>query len=350
MFSKGAPADAGNEKLTVAFLSKKSSWVPSYGNSTIRGTDFFFNLEKGLSGVSYPGPIAIEADQNLLALCEAAKGYILSKPEALDGVVHFQNGDRYRYRVVQSVEGKMASLRRLPSKACTIEELGPHEAIAALGMHKHLLSGGLVIVSGETGQGKSTLAAAMLKSRMEKFGSFCLTVEDPPEMPLHGRHGNGFCIQTDAKGDFAESMKGALRSFPAQSGSMLLLGEARDALSAAEALRASANGHLVFLTIHGTDPIWSLKRFVLMASASRTISENEALNLVSSSFRLCVQQRVKHLLGGVKLIENVILASRGSASPVANRIRDGRFETLSTLLAQQQTDAAAGRFTMFDAA
>ena len=336
------------ETVAIQVLGKRSQWVPDFGASpTAFACDLFFTLDtEKIQGICYPGPISIESNSTLIDLCKEARSLVTGNSR-LDGILTLEGETRssFRYRILDhTVAGRMVSLRRMPKFVPTVEELGCHESVKTLAMHKYLTQGGLVIVSGETGQGKSTIVASIIKSRMIHFGTFGLTVEDPPEMPLHGKHGSGYCIQTDARGDFSGALKGALRSYPAQSGSILLVGEARDSESAAEALRASANGHLVFLTMHGLDPIWTLKRFVLLASASKSISEVEALNLLSSSFRLCIHQKIRILSGG-RSVETVVLASKGASSPVANRMRDGRFETLSTILAQQQQECLRGEAT-----
>ena len=53
-----------------------------------------------------------------------------------------------------------------------------------------------------------------------------------------------------------------MRCYPTSSGNMLYVGETRDPETATELIRIVTNGHLVFTTIHGSDIVSSLKRFI----------------------------------------------------------------------------------------
>jgi len=166
-------------------------------------------------------------------------------------------------------------------------------------MHERLGAGGLILICGETGNGKSTTCASAIKSRMQKFGNFGLTVEDPPEFPLHGKQGEfGRCIQTEVRsGDFANALKGAMRCYPTMNGSILFVGETRDHETASEVLRVATNGHLVFTTIHGTDIISSIKRFISLATANRSSSEADIKGIFASSMRMVLHQRLRDVPG-----------------------------------------------------
>lgn len=204
-------------------------------------------------------------------------------------------------------------------------------------LHERLNSGGLVIISGETGQGKSTTCAALIRARLERYSSFCLTLENPPELPLHGLHGErGICVQTDVRsGGFGEALRGAVRCYPTQGNSMLFVGEVRDPETAGEALRIAINGHLVVTSIHGGDIVSSMKRMLSLAQSYQNMGEAEAKSVFSSAFRLIVHQRLKDGANGEKRLEAQGLFSPSYASPVANRIRQGQLEGLSTDIQQQ---------------
>ena len=336
------------DQVSIRLLGKKTNWQPVFGKGSCSFiTDLYVALETvGAEGICYPGPLPIESNQSIESYAKKLRSLVSDKSK-VDGIISLDD-DFFRYKIINTIKGRFAAFRRMSNYIPNLKELCVHDAVESILSHKYLQSGGLVILSGETGQGKTTLAAAALKTRMEMYGTFCLTVEDPPELPLQGVHGKGFCIQSDADGNYAEALKGALRSYPAQSSSILFVGEVRDAESAAEALRASANGHLVFITMHGINTIWTLKRLALMASSSQTISETEALSLLSGAFRACIHSKIKQLPTG-KATEVSIVTSKGSSSPAANRIRDGRMETLATIIEQQLNECERGNYaSLFD--
>ena len=253
-----------------------------------------------------------------------------------------KDSDRvYRGHRIQTVSGNIYSLRKVPSYIPEFSKLGLHVGVQKILMDDRLSSGGLVIISGETGQGKSTTCASFLKARLEKFGSFCLTLENPPELPLHGFHGNGdsrgVCVQTEVQaGMFGEALRGAVRCYPTQGNSILFVGEVRDPETAGEALRIAMNGHLVVTSIHGADIISSLKRMMALAYAYPGMGESEARSVFSSAFRLIVHQKLRDSVNESKKLDASILFSSHGASSVANRLRDGKLEGLSTEIQQQE--------------
>lgn len=105
---------------------------------------------------------------------------------------------------------------------------------------------GIVLICGPTGAGKSTTAAAMLKTLHKKLGDTrkIITVEDPPEYVLEGITQ----IKVDEKFslDFGEALRLIFRHDP----DVIFVGEIRDEKTLATALRACQTGHLVFATVH----------------------------------------------------------------------------------------------------
>lgn len=305
-------------------------------------TDWYIPENDPVSGYVYPGPIKIKENGNVihraLNLVEICKEKNTEEFSIKDG------GECFRGHRIDTVEGYVYSLRKVPNTIPEFARLGFDKSVQSLMLHKKLMTGGLVLVCGETGQGKSTTCSSFIKARLEKFGSFCLTLENPPEAPLHGSHGsNGICIQTDVKsGSFGEALRGAVRCYPTQGNSILFVGEIRDPETAGEALRIAVNGHLVISSLHGGDIISSLKRFTSLAYSYNNMSEIEARSLFSTSLRLVVQQRLIDLPGGKKM-DAKILFSPGTSSPVANRIRQGHIDSLSTDVQQQEELISRGQ-------
>lgn len=197
----------------------------------------------------------------------------------------------YRVTLIKSVDGMIAKCRSQPRVLIPLPDLGLPPTIRNLVQSRRLCSGGLILVVGAIGSGKTTTCAAIGKSRVESYGGVLLTIEDPAELPMHGRIGKGLCIQYEIenKEDFLEAGRLALRCYPADKDGILFIGEIRDSESAQLALRASLDGRLVLATMHGDSVPSALKRIVSYAS---DIKKEEAEMLLYTGFRLCLHQKM----------------------------------------------------------
>ncbi len=100
--------------------------------------------------------------------------------------------------------------------------------------------GGLILVTGPTGSGKTTTLYASLRHGHRRIH----TIEDPIEYALPGIHQS----QPNATLDltFAELLRGIVRQEP----DVIMIGEIRDAETAQTAVSAANSGHLVLATLH----------------------------------------------------------------------------------------------------
>lgn len=243
----------------------------------------------------------------------------------------------YRGHRDKTVNHPLLALRRHPTECPKLEELNLPRFWGELLMQPRLLRGGLVLIAAVTGQGKSTTIAGMVKSRLERYAGFCRSIEDPPELPLHGTHGNGICIQTPVDAShgrtgFAEALRAALRSFPAlpSGGTICVVGEVRDAETASVLLQAAVNGHLVITTVHANDINTACSRIASLASGA--MPEQMARELLASGLIYGIHQNLTfdNSQTGWKRgrIGGDLLASFDNASPVASMIREGAFKSI----------------------
>jgi len=198
-------------------------------------------------------------------------------------------GTYFRIENVQSIDGGIYCLRRMPQRVPSIHNLSfDHRFIQY--MLSLASSSGLILWGGSTGSGKTTAISALLSEYLNLLGGFAYTIEDPAEMPLDGEYqafngSLGFCKQTEIRGDnWGESLKSALRSRPRY----ILIGEIRTPDAAKECLRAAISGHLVLTTIHAssiTDAISSLVKY-----ASYSMSESSAYDILSRGILAVVKQ------------------------------------------------------------
>ncbi|MBU2896047.1 ATPase, T2SS/T4P/T4SS family [Vibrio hepatarius] len=235
----------------------------------------------------------------------------------------------YRVTMIKSVDGTMAECRAQPRQLISLSKLGLPPQVKNWTLNERLCKGGLILVVGAVGSGKTTTCAAIAKARVELFGGVLLTIEDPAELPMHGRIGNGLCVQyeIETKEDFLEAGRLALRCYPADKAGIMFIGEIRDSKSASLALRASLDGRLVVATIHGDSVISALQR--LISYSTEEMSINEAYSLLQNGFRLCLHQ--EWVAGQLKV---QFLADTQAA---AKTIKQQKIDLLGSELYAQQT-------------
>jgi twitching motility protein PilT len=118
---------------------------------------------------------------------------------------------------------------------------------------------GLVLVTGATGNGKSTTIAAILNHVVQSERLHVVTIEDPIEFVFAST--KGLVIQREVGADTA-SYSDALRAALRQDPDVIMLGELRDRESADICLKAAETGHLVITSLHTPDVVRSIGRVV----------------------------------------------------------------------------------------
>ncbi len=174
------------------------------------------------------------------------------------------DGMRFRQSYQRLANGQAwVILRRINARVPTLEELSVAPNVAT---HLRRLGkrDGLILISGPTGHGKTTMSFALLADYLQRFGGVGITVEDPVEYALDGAVGEyGYCyqVQVDNEEDWATPLKRALRWTPR----FLLVGEVRSPRAAEQILRAATTGHLVITTIHAGSVEESLMGLIHLA-------------------------------------------------------------------------------------
>lgn len=164
---------------------------------------------------------------------------------------------RYRANLLKSSLGTGLILRLISAEIPQMDRLGlPQAAYDVLEAHD-----GLVLVTGQTGSGKSTTLSAMINHINQCRKCAIYTLEDPIEMRHH--HQNSIVVQREIgthTAGFAVALKHILRQDP----DIILLGEIRDYETIAAALTAAETGHLVFASLHTRNAADSINRIIEM--------------------------------------------------------------------------------------
>ena len=116
---------------------------------------------------------------------------------------------------------------------------------------------GVVIATGPTGSGKTTMLYSLLSSMMSSSRNF-ETIEEPVEYFLE--EANQVSIQEKIGLTFAQVLRSTLRQDP----DVILVGEIRDHETADVAFKAALTGHMVLSTLHTNSAIGSITRLIDM--------------------------------------------------------------------------------------
>jgi len=237
-------------------------------------------------------------------------------------------GVRLRAAKIRTSGGLLwAALRKINSIPPTLEKLGmpsvllPH--LRQLGNRN-----GLILLSGATGQGKTTTACSLLNDFLGSWGNVAFTIEDPVEYDLEGRHGkNGYCYQVEVREDeeWAEMLKRALRWHPRY----IFVGEIRTPDAANQLLRAATSGHLVIATMHAGSVEEALEG--LLQLARQSIGEQASLLLASGMTAIFHQTLTKQGLN----MQFYITDPANPATPFRACIREKRIGQIRTFIDQQ---------------
>jgi len=171
--------------------------------------------------------------------------------------IGFQDKARFRVAIFKQRGHVSLSLRLIPSRLMTLEEIGlPATVKSLLGRTR-----GLFLVTGPTGSGKSTTLASMINYINENFDRHIITIEDPIE--YYHEHKKSLVNQREVGpgrdvGTFDEAIRRALRADP----DVILVGEMRDVETMQTAIRAAETGHLVFSTLHTTGAPGTVNRVI----------------------------------------------------------------------------------------
>ncbi len=116
---------------------------------------------------------------------------------------------------------------------------------------------GMILMTGPTGEGKSTTLYAMIKE-IDREGLNVVSLEDPIEYNIAGM--NQSQVKPEIGYDFATGLRSVLRQDP----DVIMVGEIRDKETARLAIQAALTGHLVFATLHTNSAIGAIPRLVDM--------------------------------------------------------------------------------------
>ncbi len=226
----------------------------------------------------------------------------------------FEFGDagRFRTSVFQQRGNVSLTLRLIPSKLYSFEEIGLPEITKALCRRPR----GMFLVTGPTGSGKTTTLATMIDYINDNFDKHIITIEDPIE--YYHPHKKSMVNQREVGVDvpsFSEALRRVLRMDP----DVILVGELRDLETIESALRAAETGHLVFGTLHTTSAQGTITRIVDQFPVNQ--QEQIRIQLASSLIAVLCQGLMPRIdvRGMVAAFEFMVITNA-----IANLIRENK--------------------------
>jgi len=205
---------------------------------------------------------------------------IFSENNDLDFSHEIEGVGRYRANAHRQRQGVGIAMRLVRTKIPPMSELTLPDVISRL----TYLPRGLVLVTGDTGSGKSTTLAAMIQTMNERYRKHIITLEDPVEYVFKSEQ----CLieQRELGADmptFGSGLKHALRQDP----DIILVGEMRDLDTASLAISAAETGHLVLSTLHTVNASQTVERIIDMYPAGQ---QNQIRSMLANTLQAVISQ------------------------------------------------------------
>ena len=245
----------------------------------------------------------------------------LDRAETIGGV-------RVRINLFRQQGHVSAALRLLSDRIPALETLGLPSAV----MDFPRIQRGIVVVTGETGSGKSTTLAALIDSINHTRAENIITMEDPIEYVYTPDQS---VISQREIGQDTESYSNALRAVLREDPDIILVGEMRDLDTIQTALTAAETGHCVLAAADSIDRMVD----VFPEGLQRQVRMQLSTTLVAVLSQQLLPRRDG--MGRALACELMMVTPA-----IRNLIREGKTPQIAGSLA---TSASAGSVTMDNA-
>jgi twitching motility protein PilT len=194
----------------------------------------------------------------------------------LDTSYTLPNVGRFRVSMFRQRGNLGIVMRVIPHQIGTFEDLNLPPVLGRIAQ----MPNGLILVTGPTGNGKSTTLASMIRFINDNFAYNIVTIEDPIEFLFTSSKG---CIIQREVGIDTESFGVALRSAMRMNPDVIMVGEMRDLETIDACVKAAETGHLVLSTLHTHNTASSINRILgyFPPDAQENIRHRLAENLIA---------------------------------------------------------------------
>ncbi|HPF39438.1 MAG TPA: PilT/PilU family type 4a pilus ATPase [Phycisphaerae bacterium] len=255
----------------------------------------------------------------------------LQEHRDLDFGLGTQDFGRFRINMHYQRGAPAAAIRSIPNRIPAFADLQlPPQVLTFADF-----ASGLVLVTGGTGQGKSTTLAAMIDHVNQTRCAHIITVEDPLEFDFQN---DKSIIEQREIGDDSPSFASALRHVLRQRPDVILIGEMRDLETISTALTAAETGHLVLATLHTSSAVQTVARIVDVFPPAQ---QAQVRTQLAASLRAIVCQRLlkDQLSDGLVPATEIMLAT----TAIRRNIRENESHLVNSSI---ETGRRLGMHTM----
>ena len=261
-----------------------------------------------------------EATRMLSEVCGPENWELFQQHGDLDFAYQMDEHSRFRSNYFKESNGYAAAFRLIPTKISSLEELGVPVVVKEFSY----LRGGLVLVTGPTGSGKTTTQAALIDFINQNFSKHVVTIEEPIEFVHNNKR--SIITQREVPGDsisFPAALKAALR----EDTDIVLIGEMRDLETISLALTAAETGLLVIGTLHTNNARKTVDRMIDAFPADK---QGQARAMLANSLRGVVAQLLlKRSDRPGRIAVNEILVANAAVAAI---IREGATQKLQDVI------------------
>jgi twitching motility protein PilT len=234
----------------------------------------------------------------------------------LDASYALQSGGRFRVSMFRQRGSYGIVMRVIPPIIGSFEELNLPPVLGEIATAPN----GLILVTGPTGNGKSTTLASMLRFLNENQLYNIITIEDPIEFLFTSQRS---CIIQREVGIDTESFNAALKAALRMDPDVIMVGEMRDKETIDACIKAAETGHLVLSTLHTQSAVSTINRIVgnFPPESQEIIRQRLADILVAIvSLRLIKDKSEENILPVVEVMR--------STTTIQACIREGRLDEI----------------------
>lgn len=273
----------------------------------------------------FPAITPEQMDPMLKEICPPHRWEHYLKHRDLDFAYEIEGLARFRVNYLYNAWGQAAVFRQIPATIQTFDDLDLPEALKKL----CYLREGLVLVTGPTGNGKSTTLAAIIDYINSTQKRHIITVEDPIEFVHTNKQSvivhREVLEHTDT---FADALRGAMRADP----DVILVGEMRQLETIRLALGCASMGMLVFATLHTNNAPKTVDRIIDAFPANE---QNQIRVMLGSCLRGVVSQLLcKRVEGGRVAVHEILLPH----DALGGTIRAGNISAIRNIIESSMAD------------
>lgn len=293
----------------------------------IVGTPPMIRIHGELQAVEGTPVLNAEQAESLIypIMTQEQKDFVTVNKE-LDFGYQFKEKGRFRVNVYHTQGSVAAAMRLIPTEIKTLDELQLPPILHEFTQY----SQGLVLLTGPTGEGKSTTLAGMIDEINSTRSEHIVTIEDPVEFLYKPKR--SIISQREINHD-THSWNVALKSVLREDPDVVLIGEMRDFETIASAITIAETGHLVFATLHTSSASQTVDRIIDVFPAHQ---QSQVRQQLAATIKAIVAQRLLPAIGGGRVPALEILVATPA---MANLVREQKTHQIDSVI---QTSADQG--------